>query len=158
MQRRLSTILAADVVEFSRLMEADEEATVRALNTCRKSIDNTITAHNGRIFGSAGDSVISEFASPVEAVRCAVNIQKDLESTEHDLPESLRMRFRIGINLGDVIVEGDNLLGDGVNVAARLETIADPGGITLSRAVYDQVRKQLDLDYVDLGEQHLKNI
>ena len=152
-ERRLSVILAADVVGYSRLMEADEEATVQALNTHRQFIDNTISDHRGRIFGSAGDSVIAEFLSPVEAVRCAVKIQQGVDS-----PEPSYMQFRIGINLGDVIVEGENLLGDGVNIAARLESIADPGGITLSRSVYEQVRKHLDLSYVDMGEQQLKNI
>jgi len=152
-ERRLSVILAADVVGYSRLIEADEEATVQALNTHRQFIDNIISDHRGRIFGSAGDSVIAEFLSPVEAVRCAVKIQQGLDS-----PEQSYMQFRIGINLGDVIVEGENLLGDGVNIAARLESIADPGGITLSRSVYEQVRKHLDLGYVDMGEQQLKNI
>jgi TolB-like protein/Tfp pilus assembly protein PilF len=139
-------------------MEADEEATVRALKTYRQSIDSTIANHHGRIFGSAGDSVIAEFVSPVEAVRCAVKIQQELDSGDVDMPNHARMQLRIGINLGDVIVEGKNLLGDGVNIAARLESIADPGGITIARSVYDQVRKQLDLDYVDMGDQQLKNI
>ena len=157
-ERRLSVILAADVVGYSRLMEADEEATVRALNTYRQSIDSAISSHHGRIFGSAGDSVIAEFTSPVEAVRCAVRIQQKLDSVGIDLPDHPRMQLRIGINLGDVIVEGNNLLGDGVNIAARLESIAEPGGITLARSVYDQVKKRLDLSYVDMGEQPLKNI
>jgi adenylate cyclase len=158
MKRRLSTILAADVVGYSRLMEADEEATVRTLSAYLKSIDSSVTNHNGRVFGSAGDSVMAEFASPVEAVRCAINIQHELNSISSDVPVNDRMRFRIGINLGDVIVEGDNLLGDGVNIAARLESIADPGGITLSRSMYDQVRKTIALQYEDMGKQNLKNI
>ena len=158
MKRRLSAILVADVVGYSRLMEADEEATVCTLSACRKTIDNLIAHHNGRIFGSAGDSVITEFSSPVEAVRCAVKIQQELDSRSSDLPANKRMRFRIGINLGDVIVEGDNLLGDGVNIAARLESIADPGGVTLSRSMYDQVRKTIALQYEDMGKQNLKNI
>jgi class 3 adenylate cyclase len=110
------------------------------------------------VFGGAGDSVIAEFASPVEAVRCAVDIQRELEAHNVDLPEDRRMRLRIGVNLGDVMVEGDNLLGDGVNIAARLETLADPGGISLARSVFDQVRKQLDLGYEYLGEHEVKNI
>ncbi len=131
MERRLAAILAADVVGYSRLVGEDEEGTLRTLGTCREVIDGLVTEHHGRVFGSAGDSVVAEFASPVEAVRCAANIQRDLERRNADLPEDRRMRFRIGINLGDVIVEGDNLLGDGVNVAARLETLADAGGMSV---------------------------
>ena len=157
-QRRLAAILAADMVGYSRLMEADEEATARTLSTYREIIDRQVTGHHGRVFGSAGDSVIAEFASPVEAVRCAVDIQRELEARNADLPEDRRMRLRIGINLGDVIVEGDNLLGDGVNIAARLETLAEPGGISLARSVFNQVKKQLDLGYEYLGEHEVKNI
>ncbi|NIP50650.1 MAG: adenylate/guanylate cyclase domain-containing protein [Gammaproteobacteria bacterium] len=158
MKRRLSTILAADVVEYSRLMEEDEEATVIALNACRNSIDSCISSHHGRVFGSAGDSVIAEFASAVEAVRCAVAIQQGLKGSEPDTSNQLPMQFRIGINLGDIVVAGGNLLGDGVNIAARLESLADPGGVMLSRSVFDQVKKHVDLDILDLGEQQLKNI
>ena len=117
MERRLAAILAADVVGYSRLMEADEEATAHTLGACREIVDGLIASHHGRVYGSAGDSVIAEFASPVEAVRCAVEIQRDLEAHNADLPEDRRMRLRIGVNLGDVIVEGDNLLGDGVTAA-----------------------------------------
>ncbi len=131
MERRLAAILAADVVGYSRLVGEDEEGTLRTLRACREVIDGLVTEHRGRVFGSAGDSVVAEFASPVEAVRCAANIQRDLERRNADLPEDRRMRFRIGINLGDVIVEGDNLLGDSVNVAARLETLADAGGMSV---------------------------
>ncbi len=158
MERRLAAILAADVVGYSRLMEADEEATARTLSTYREIIDGLVASHHGRVFGSAGDSVIAEFASPIEAVRCAVEIQRELEAHDVDLPEDRRMRLRIGVNLGDVMVEGDNLLGDGVNIAARLETLADPGGISLARSVFDQVKKQLDLGYEYLGEHEVKNI
>ncbi len=158
MERRLAAILAADVVGYSRLMEADEEATVRTLSTYREIIVGLVASHHGRVFGSAGDSVIAEFASPVEAVRCAADIQRELEAHNVDLPEDRRMRLRIGVNLGDVIVEGDNLLGDGVNIAARLETLAEPGGISLARSVFDQVKKQLDLGYEYLGEHEVKNI
>jgi TolB-like protein/class 3 adenylate cyclase len=156
--RKLAAILAADVVGYSRLMEADEEATVSTLSTYREIIDGLVASHHGRVFGSAGDSVIAEFASPVEAVRCAVDIQRELEAHNVDLPEDRRMRLRIGVNLGDVIVEGDNLLGDGVNIAARLEALAEPGGISLARSVFDQVKKQLDLGYEYLGEHEVKNI
>jgi TolB-like protein/class 3 adenylate cyclase/Tfp pilus assembly protein PilF len=158
MERRLAVILAADVAGYSRLMEADEEATVRALRACREVIDTLVAAHRGRVFGSAGDSVVAEFSSAVEAVRCAAAIQRDLAARDSDLPEDRRMRFRIGVNLGDVIVEGDDLLGDGVNIAARLESLAEAGGICLSRPVVEQIKKQLDLGYEYLGEHAVKNI
>ena len=158
MERRLAAILAADVVGYSRLMEADEEATVRTLKACRQLIDGLVADHRGRVFGSAGDSVVAEFPSPVEAVRCAVDIQRQLEARNADLPEDRRMRFRIGVNLGDVIVEGDNLLGDGVNIAARLESLAKPGGICISQPVFDQTRKQPDLGFNNLGRHKVKNI
>ena len=146
------------MVGYSRLMEANEEATVRTLNVCREVIDGLIADHSGRVFGSAGDSVIAEFPSPVEAVRCAVDVQSEIEARNTKLPEDRRVRFRIGVNLGDVIAEGDNLLGDGVNLAARLEALADAGGIFLSRPVFDQIKKQLDLGFEDLGEHEVKNI
>ncbi|MCH8952140.1 MAG: tetratricopeptide repeat protein [Proteobacteria bacterium] len=158
MERRLAAILAADVVGYSRLMEADEQATLAALAACRKSIDARIAGHFGRIFGSAGDSVIAEFASPVEAARCAVAIQQDLANGDGDLPGGEQMRFRIGVNLGDVASDGDNLLGNGVNIAARLEEIAEPGGICLSGTVQDHLAGTLDLVLEDAGEQKLKNI
>jgi adenylate cyclase len=158
MERRLAAILAADVVGYSRLMEADEEATARTLSTYREIVEGLVAGHYGRVFGGAGDSVVAEFASPVEAVRCAVNIQREIEARNAGLAEDRRMRLRIGVNLGDVMVEGDNLLGDGVNIAARLEALAEPGGISLARSVFDQVRKQLDLGYEDLGAHEVKNI
>ncbi len=158
MERRLAAILAADVVGYSRLMEADEEATLATLNAYREVIDRLVEDHRGRVFGSAGDSVIAEFASPVEAVRCAVEIQRELEKQNAELPEDRRMRFRVGVNLGDVMAEGENLHGDGVNVAARLEGLADAGGICISRPVYDQVKNKLEFGYEYLGEQYLKNI
>ncbi len=158
MERRLAAILAADVVGYSRLMEADEEATARTLGIYREIIEGLVASHHGRVFGSAGDSVIAEFASPVEAVRCAVAIQRKLESQNVDLPEDRRMRLRIGVNLGDVMVDGDNLLGDGVNVAARLEGLAEPGGICLSGMVHQSIEGKLDLAFDDLGEQKVKNI
>ena len=157
-QRRLAAILAADVAGYSRLMGEDEEGTLATLKAYREVIDGLIAGHEGRVFGSAGDSVIAEFASAVEAVRCAVNIQRDLEERNADLPDDHRMRFRIGINLGDVMVDGNNLLGDGVNIAARVEGLAEPGGICISGAVFQQVKKRLDLAYEDLGEREVKNI
>ena len=156
--RKLAAILAADVVGYSRLMGEEEEATLRTLKAYREVIDGLIANHRGRVFGSAGDSVIAEFASPVEAVRCAVKIQQDLRSRNADLPEDRKMRFRIGVNLGDVMVEGDNLLGDGVNVAARLEGLAEPGEVYVSGSAYDQVEGKLAITFEDLGEQTVKNI
>ncbi len=158
MERRLAAILAADVVGYSRLMEADEEATLGLLNICRKLIDERIDEHGGRVFGSAGDSVIAEFSSPVEAVRCAVEIQQEIEARNANLPKDRRMRFRIGVNLGDVMVEGDNLFGDGVNVAARLEGLAKAGGVSVSGTIFDHVRNKAGLEFEDLGERQVKNI
>jgi adenylate cyclase len=157
-KRKLTTILCADCAGFSRMMRADEEGTYRVLQDCRKVIDRLIGEHDGRIFGTAGDSVVSEFPSPVEAVRCATEIQQAIESLGAELPEDHRMHFRIGINLGDVITEGDDLIGDGVNVAARLEGLSDPGGICISGSVYEQIKNKLALDCDDLGDQIVKNI
>ncbi len=157
-ERRLVAILAADVAGYGRLMDVDEEATLRTLKAYRQIIDGLVASHRGRVFGAAGDSVIAEFASPVEAVRCAVDIQRSVEESNADLPEDRRMRFRIGVNLGDVMVEGDDLLGDGVNVAARLEGLADAGGICISEGAYAQVKKTLDLGYEFLGKHKVKNI
>ena len=156
--RKLAVILAADVAGYSRLMAADEEGTLATLNACRQVIDELIARHHGRIFTTAGDSVMAEFASAVEAVRCAAAIQQAIERRNGDLPEPRRMLFRVGVNLGDVMVGGDNLFGDGVNVAARLEGAAEPGGICISGAVYDQIRNKVDLSFDDLGERSLKNI
>ncbi len=157
-ERRLAAILSADVVGYSRLMGADEEATIRALSACRQVIDELVTSHHGRVFGSAGDSVIAEFASAVEAVRCAAEIQRHQETQAADLPEDRRMRLRIGINLGDIVVEDGNLLGDGVNVAARLQELAEPGCLCISANIHEQVAGKLDLVFDDLGEQTVKNI
>ena len=157
-ERKLSAILAADVVGYSRLMGADEEATLRTLDAYGQVIGEIVAAHQGRVFNSAGDSVMAEFASPVEAVRGAVEIQRALAERNAGLPEQRRMIFRIGINLGDVMVEGENLLGDGVNVAARLQEQAEPGGVDISGTVFDQVEHRLDLECQWLGRQRLKNI
>ncbi|PAQ11455.1 hypothetical protein CIT26_05600 [Mesorhizobium temperatum] len=156
--RRMATILAADAVGYSRLTGRDEEGTLATLRAHRQIIDRVIEQHEGRIFGSAGDSVIAEFASPVEAVRCATEIQFEVDKQNAELSEASRLRFRIGINLGDVVVEGDNLMGDGVNVAARLEALSHPGGMCISEAVYAQARDRLSLEFVDLGEHRVKNI
>ena len=157
-QRKLVAILAADVVGYSRLMGTDEEATFAALKSCRDIIDPLIESHGGRIFGGAGDSIVAEFPSPVEAVRCATEIQLSIDRHGAETPDDQRLRFRIGVNLGDVIVDGDDLMGDGVNIAARLEALAPPGGVCVSEAVLDQVRDRLGLDFLDLGEHVVKNI
>jgi class 3 adenylate cyclase len=157
-KRRLTCILAADAVGYSQQMGRDEEGTIRVLTAHRAVIDGLIDFHGGRIMSTAGDSVLAEFASVVEAVRCAVEIQEALKTSNDALAEDERMQFRVGVNLGDVVVKNDDLLGDGVNVAARLETIAEPGGICISSSVYDQITGKLDLGFQDIGEQALKNI
>jgi adenylate cyclase len=157
-RRKLATILAADVAGYSRLMDGNEEATVKTLKASRKSIDGLIADHDGRVFGSAGDSVIAEFTSAVEALRCAVEIQKSQLEANRDVPADRRMEFRIGVNIGDIMVEGDNLLGDGVNIATRLEGLAEPGGICISGTVYDHVAGKIEAGFDDLGPQMVKNI
>ena len=157
-KRRLTCILAADAVGYSGQMGTDEEGTARVLAAHRAVIDGIIAFHDGRILSTAGDSVLAEFGSVVEAVRCAVEIQDALKTRNDALPEQRRMLFRIGVNLGDVMVKNDDLLGDGVNVAARLEGIAEPGGICISSSVYDQITGKLDLGFLDIGDQSLKNI
>ena len=156
--RRLAAILAADVAGYSRLMAADEEATLRTLDAYRRAIFDLIDEHAGRVFGSVGDSVIAEFNSAVQAVRAAVAIQRSLDRRNADLPPDRRMDFRIGINVGDVMADGENLLGDGVNVAARMEGVADPGGICISGAVRDQIEGKLRFELTSKGERSLKNI
>lgn len=159
MARRLAAILAADAVGFSRLMsDGGEEGTLALLNRHRTHIEGHIASHQGRIFGRAGDSIIAEFASPVEAVRCATGIQTEIESENAGLPEQDRMQFRIGIHLGDVIDDGGNLMGDGVNIAARLEAIAPPSGICISKPVADQVLGRVDAEFAGIGARDLKNI
>src|SRR6202167_1514785 len=139
-------------------MGEDEEATLRTLTSHRKLIDSQIEQHHGRFVNSAGDSVLAEFASVVEAVNCAVDIQTGLKAENESLPPERRMEFRIGVNLGDVMAEGAQIYGDGVNVADRLESLAEPGGICISNTVHDQVSAKLALNYADLGEQAVKNI
>jgi TolB-like protein/Flp pilus assembly protein TadD len=158
MERKLTAILSADVKGYSRLMGEDEAATILTLNAYREVTDSLIHQHKGRVVGTAGDSILAEFASAVEAVQGAVEIQRELKVRNAELPESRRMEFRIGINVGDVVVDGEQIHGDGVNIAARLQALADPGGIYISGTVYDQVRNKLALEYVDLGEQTVKNI
>ena len=158
MDRRLTVIMAADVVGYSRLMEADEESTVAALNDKKEIIAELVNSYNGRMFGTAGDSIMVEFARPTEAVGCAIEIQKKINASNIDVPDSLQMFFRIGINLGDVIVDGENLFGDGVNIAARLESNANTGGINISSSVHSQVETKFDREFAEIGDQHFKNI
>jgi adenylate cyclase len=158
MERRLAAILAADVQGYSRLTEADEEASTTTLRSHRAIVEELIARHRGHVFSSAGDGLVAEFPSIVEAIRCALAIQKEVSSRNADLPKNQQMRFRIGVNLGDVIVEGNNLYGTGVNVAVRLEQMAEPGGILISQTVYDQVRKILEIPFEEIGERRLKNI
>jgi class 3 adenylate cyclase len=158
LQRRLTCILAADAVGYSKHMGQDEEGTIQVLAAHRAVIDGIIAFHRGRIVGTAGDSVLAEFTSAVEAVRCAVEIQDALRTRNDALPEHRRLQFRVGVNLGDVVVKDADLLGDGVNVAARLESLAEPGGICIASSVYDQITGKLDLGFQDIGEQSLKNI
>ncbi len=157
-KRRLVAILAADVVGYSRLMGDDEEGTFNTLRACRQSIDGCVAEKGGRIVATGGDSVLAEFASAVEAVRCALAMQEGIAACNIDVPEERCMRFRIGINLGDVMISDDDILGDGVNIAARLEQIAEPDSIYISGTVYDQVRNKLDIGFDDLGEKSVKNI
>ena len=157
-ERRLATILMADVADYSRMMGEDEERTVQVFRGHREVFDELLRLHRGRIFNTAGDAVLAEFSSAVEAVRCATEIQAALHTRNEHLPAEQRMLFRIGINLGDVIVQGGDLLGDGVNVAARIQSIAEPGGICISGSVYDQIQNKLTLQFKQLGEQSFKNI
>jgi adenylate cyclase len=158
-QRRLAAILAADVAGYSRLMGADEEGTLAALKELRRELaDPKIKEHRGRIVKTTGDGLLVEFASVVDAVRCAVEVQQEMAERNVGVPEEQRIQFRIGINLGDIIKDGRDIYGDGVNVAARLEALAEPGGICVNRVVRDQVRDKLDFAFEDAGEQRVKNI
>src|SRR5437867_10855983 len=157
-ERRLATILMADVAGYSRMMGENEERTVQTLRGHREVFDGLLKVHRGRVFNTAGDSVLAEFPSAVEAVRCATEIQTALRTRNEHLPAEQRMWFRIGINLGDVIVQGGDLLGDGVNVAARIQSVADPGGVCISGSVYDQIQNKLTLQIKQLGEKNFKNI
>jgi len=157
-ERKLSTILASDVVGFSKMMAANEEYTLRDLSRRRQVIDGVVAEHDGKIFGSAGDSIIAEFASPVNAARCAVEMQSRMASLNEDVPDELRMMFRVGINLGDVMVTEDNLFGDAVNIAARLEAAAHPEGICVSQSVFDMISQKIMVSFEDAGKLELKNI
>ena len=159
MERRLAAIMATDVVGYSRLIRSDEEGTLAALKALRADlIDPKIAEHHGRVFKLMGDGMLAEFASAVDAVRAAVEAQRAIAERNADLPDDKRIAFRVGINLGDVVVDGDDIHGDGVNVAARLEGLAEAGGICISGGVYDQVRDRIDYPFEDLGEHQVKNI
>jgi adenylate cyclase len=158
-ERRLAAILAVDVAGYSRLMGADEEGTLAALRTVRRELgDPKIAEHRGRIVKTTGDGLLVEFASVVDAVRCAVELQQEMIARNAVAPAERRIEFRMGINVGDVIIEDGDIFGDGVNIAARLEALAEPGGICLSAAAHEQVRDRLDIAFDDLGEQQVKNI
>jgi len=156
--RRLAAIVAADVAGYSRLMGLDEVGTARTLREHRKVTDALVAKHGGRLVKTTGDGVLLEFPSVVDAVECAVAVQAVMAQRNEGVPQNRRMLFRIGINLGDILIEGDDILGDGVNVAARLEGIAEPGGICISASAYDQVHGKVLVEFDDLGEQRLKNI
>src|SRR6266571_4496054 len=158
-ERRLAAILAADVAGYSRLTGLDEEGTLKRLRKLRRELINpAVSLHRGRVVKTTGDGILIEFPSVVDALRCALDVQRGMDGRNADVPADQRIEFRVGINLGDVVVEGDDLLGDGVNVAARLEGIAEPGGICISDAAYQQVRDKVDVNFENAGEQQLKNI
>ncbi len=158
-ERRLAAILAADVAGYSRLMGADEEGTLERLKAHRRElVDPKIKEHRGRIVKTSGDGMLVEFPSVVDAVRCAVEMQRAMLDRNAEIPEDKRITFRVGVNLGDVIIDGDDIFGDGVNIAARLEALAEPGGICISRVVRDQIRDRLPYPFDDMGEQSVKNI
>src|SRR5262249_26987456 len=157
-KRRLTTVLCADVYGYSRLMEADEAGTLETLRRHPAALAGLVERHDGWIVNTWGDAVIAEFPSVVEAVQCAVEIQQEISNQDSDAPGADRMRFRIGINLGDVMVEGPDIYGDGVNIAARLQELAEPGGIVVSSSVYDQVHNKLSVGFDCLGQQQMKNV
>src|SRR5215216_560183 len=159
MKRRLTAILAADVVGYSRLMGEDEVGTLARLKTCRREVVHpAIQNYHGRIIKLMGDGALVEFASVVDAVQCAVAIQRTMIQFDQGVPETQQIRFRIGVNLGDVIVEGDDIYGDGVNIAARLEAMAEPAGVCISGTAFDHAVHKVDVGFADLGAQRLRNI
>lgn len=158
LKRKLAAILSADVKGYSRLMGEDEEGTIHTLKVYMEVITGFIHQHRGRVVATGGDSVLAEFASVVDAVRCAVGIQEEFKDRNKEFPEDRRMEFRIGVNLGDVVEDGDNILGDGVNIAARLEGLAEPGGICISGSAYEQIENKIPLHFDYLGEHEVKNI
>ncbi|MEZ5832037.1 MAG: adenylate/guanylate cyclase domain-containing protein [Dongiaceae bacterium] len=157
-KRRLTSILCADAKSYARLMESDETRTIGTLRQYREAMDSLIERHDGRTINTWGDAVIAEFSSVVEAVQCAIEVQRELAGRNRSLPEGEQMWFRIGINLGDVMVENGDLYGEGVNIAARLQELAEPGGILISGTVYDLVRNKLSVGFENLGQQPVKNV
>src|SRR5881275_3073632 len=158
-KRKLAAVLAADIAGYSRLMGADEESTLARLKLLRRElIDPKNKQHRGRIVKTTGDGILIEFPSVVDAVRCAIEVQQGMVERNADVPQEKRIEFRVGVNLGDVMIEGRDLYGDGVNIAARLEALAQPGGICISRTVLNHARDKLPFDVEDAGEQLLKNI
>jgi len=158
-ERRLAAILAVDVAGYSRLMGVDEEGTLAALKACRRDfIDPKIAEHRGRIVKTTGDGALIEFASAVDGVRCAMEIQRVMAERNTAIPEDHRIEFRIGINVGDIIIDENDIYGDGVNIAARIESLAEPGAVCLSENAYQQIKGKLSLDVTDMGDQQLKNI
>jgi adenylate cyclase len=155
-ERKLTAILAADIVGYSRLMSADERGTAQALLEHRAAIAPIVASHGGRIVKTTGDGVLADFSSVVTAIECAVAVQALMAERNADVPPDRRMLFRIGVNLGDVLIDGEDILGDGVNIAARLEAIAEPGGICISDDAYRQVQGKVSAQFVDSGEQQLK--
>ena len=156
-ERKIAVIFVTDVVAFSKMMEKNEDETLRSFRSCRDILDNLFKEHGGRIFNTAGDSVLAEFQSAVSAVICAKEFQKLVRERNANVSEDAAMQFRIGLNMGDVIVEGENLYGEGVNVAARLEALSQPGGVCLSKSILDFVNKKTELVFNNLGEQKVKN-
>ena len=156
-ERKIAVIFVTDVVGFSKSMEQNEDETLRSFRACRDILDKLFAEHGGRIFNTAGDSVLAEFQSAVSAVVCANEFQKLLKERNNSVSDNEKMHFRIGLNMGDVIVEGENLYGDGVNVAARLEALSQPSGVCLSKSIMDFVNKKTELLFNDLGEQQIKN-
>ena len=157
-KRRLTAIFSADVAGYSRLMREDEVATIKTLEAYKQVNFSLIKQHRGRVIDATGDNILAEFASVVDAVQCAVAVQNELKARNAELPENRKMQFRIGINLGDVIEEGDRIYGDGVNIAARLEALADPGGLCISKTAFDHIETKLPFGYEFLGDQEVKNI
>ena len=157
-KRKLTAIFSADVVGYSRLMGEDDAATVKTITAYREIMAALIKQHRGRMVDSPGDNVLAEFASVVDAAQCAVAVQKEFQARNADLPENRRMQFRIGVNLGDIIEEGERIYGDGVNIAARLEALADPGGICISKTAFEHIESKLPLGYEYIGKQTVKNI
>src|ERR1700688_2754414 len=158
-ERRLAAVLAPDIAGYSRLMGRDEERTLVNLKSFRKTlVDPAIAAHRGRIVKTTGDGMLVEFASAVDAARCAVEVQRSMAGQNADVPQDLRIEFRIGIHVGDIIIDDNDIFGDGVNIAARLEGIAEPGGVCISDDAYRQIRGKIDIAFEDMGKQALKNI